>query len=430
MAQMWPNGSITFPFSGIASGFVIHPAHIFDLYLEMSGIENYIGWNPLNGFSSITARISGVETGYWNISQDSVRAPLVILNDNGVSVLSGKFAGALESGFLSAVDWTSFNSRVFRAGDTITGGLTVLGELSGLKLSDSGIRPVGFIVNLGTVNSLISAKSDNIYNIKGILAGSGIGISSNANDIIISQTGIYQTQITANAPLSLSNSILSGKFASATESGFLLSADWTTFNNKITSVSNIGIGTGIISGTLAGDVKVKSLVPGTSITFGVTAGEITINSTATGGGIDYFTGILSGNTTFSAAGAYSIGTAAVPASGIYSNQYATTLVSGAPGGAATTLTIDWNLGAVQKYNFNPGTSGNVYLTLNNPIAGSTYVLTTIQNPSGSTNIYFPPAVKWQGGLSGTMTASGNSLDIFSLLYDGAIYYGNYASNFR
>ncbi len=432
MAKMWPNSAITYPFSGVLSGYVIHPYHVSDLYDELSGVETYIGFNPLNGFASITARISGIESGYWNISQDSVRAPLVIVNNGGTSILSGKFASALESGFLSAVDWTSFNSRVFRAGDTITGGLTVLDNLSGLRLFDSGIRPVGFIVNLGTVNSVIGSKSDNVYSIKGILAGSGnVGITNNANDIIISVTGVMQN-LSFNAPLVLANSIVSGKFASATESGFLTNSDWNTFNNKQAAftIANVGNGSGLFLDTIGTSFRFKSLIAGTNITFAVTTGDITVNSTATGGGIDYFTGIMSGYTYFSQSGVYDIGSGNAPARTIYSNQYATSLVSGNPGGAATALSINWNLGSVQKFNFNPGTSGNVYLTLSNPIPGSAYVLSTIQNPSGTTNIYFPSNVKWQGGVSGTMTSSGNAIDIFSLLYDGSNYYGNAGNNYK
>lgn len=126
-------------------------------------------------------------------------------------------------------------------------------------------------------------------------------------------------------------------------------------------------------------------------------------------------------------GVQDIGSQTNPLSGIFSNQYATSLFTHSS--SASSISINWNNGASQNINFNPGYSGNVNLTLSNPIAGSFYTLTTIQNPSGTTNINFPASVKWQGGISGVMTASGNAIDMFSLYYNGNNYLGAYSSNY-
>ncbi len=58
----YPSSFIQYPFSGIQSGLDIHPYHISSLYDELSGVQNTIGLNPLNGYSSLTSRITGVES--------------------------------------------------------------------------------------------------------------------------------------------------------------------------------------------------------------------------------------------------------------------------------------------------------------------------------------------------------------------------------
>ncbi len=335
MPVNYPNTFIPYPFSGIQSGFVIHPYHVSFLYDELSGVENLLGLNPLNGFASVTARLTGIETGYLNKQTMQVLNPLFLSGN----ILSGQNGTALQNGFVTAVDWTSFNSRVFRAGDTITGGLTVVGILSGREVYQSG-------------------------------------------------------------------------------------------NRVIDSGANIGSGTGIFAYRSGNELQFKSLIPGTSITLDSNGNSITINSTATGGGINYFTGILSGYTYFSQSGVFDIGSGNAPARTIYSNQYATSLVSGNPGGAATSIVINWNLGSSQILNFNPGFSGNVFASFQNPIPGSTYALQTIQNPSGSTNLYFPSSTAWTAGISGAMSISGNAIDLFTFFWNGSKYLSNVASNFR
>lgn len=129
-------------------------------------------------------------------------------------------------------------------------------------------------------------------------------------------------------------------------------------------------------------------------------------------------------------GTINIGLLTRPFSGVYANQYGTTLLPQNPGGAATSVTLNWDFGSTQSINFNPGLSGNVFASLSNPVVGSTYTLKTIQNPSGTTNIYFPSSVLWQGGVSGVMTASGNAVDLFRFTYDGSNYLGSLSNNYR
>ncbi len=247
----WPNSILTYPFSGILSGYVIHPYHISRLYDELSGIEQDIGFLPKNGFSSITARITGIESGYFNLTTSLVRAPLVLVNNGLTSILSGKFASSTESGFLSLADWTTFNSKQ----STITANAPLV--LSSNVLSGKYAS--------ATESGLLSNSDWSTFNNK-------------------------QNTLTFNAPLVLNGAVVSGKFSSATESGFLSSADWNTFNNKQAALSYTAVDSGFnlipTNGLYAqknGSIlEFKSLVAGTNITLTPNTTGIVID--ATGGG--------------------------------------------------------------------------------------------------------------------------------------------------
>lgn len=111
---------------------------------------------------------------------------------------------------------------------------------------------------------------------------------------------------------------------------------------------------------------------------------------------------------------------------IYSNQYATTFVSG----IGSTKTIDWNVGLAQHLNFNGVASGTYSLNLSNGIPGSAYMLTTQQNASGTITLAWGPTrILWQGGTSGIITAASGRIDMFSFYYNGANYLGSFSNNY-
>ncbi len=141
---------------------------------------------------------------------------------------------------------------------------------------------------------------------------------------------------------------------------------------------------------------------------------------------------ISGITTFSntvlpyASGTVNVGNSSTPFSGVYANQYATTLYSQTGGN----ITIDWNQGTSQIVNFNGVVSGTYTVSFSNALPGSAYVLKTIQNGTGTAAIMWSGTQTiWQGGVSGTMTASAGATDLFSLWYDGSKYLGSYSNNF-
>lgn len=92
------------------------------------------------------------------------------------------------------------------------------------------------------------------------------------------------------------------------------------------------------------------------------------------------------------------------------------------GNSGTSLTVDFNDANVQTITL----TGNVTLTLNNPIDGGAYTLILAQDGTGSRTVTWPASVKWSGGTAPTLSTAASSIDVITLLWDGTNYYA--ASN--
>lgn len=90
----YPSSYIRMPYSGIANNNVIWPWHVGDLYYEVSGIEQVIGFNPLNGYPSLTARISGLEL------RDFIDMP-PSTTDGNIALFSGTTGRGLKTSALN-----------------------------------------------------------------------------------------------------------------------------------------------------------------------------------------------------------------------------------------------------------------------------------------------------------------------------------------
>jgi hypothetical protein len=95
----------------------------------------------------------------------------------------------------------------------------------------------------------------------------------------------------------------------------------------------------------------------------------------------------------------------------------------------TTQTVDWNSGNVQILSLASAT-GNVTVTLSNPVAGATYALKVVQHATTARNIVWPAAVKWPGGTAPTITTTANSVDLITLYYDGTVYLGDQGADYK
>jgi hypothetical protein len=90
--------------------------------------------------------------------------------------------------------------------------------------------------------------------------------------------------------------------------------------------------------------------------------------------------------------------------------------------AASTTTINWNSGNVQKINL--GTS-ITSLSLTNPMVGAKYTLVIYQG--GSKTITWPSTFRWSG--ASTLTATAGKVDIVTLIWDGANYFASLSGNY-
>jgi hypothetical protein len=84
--------------------------------------------------------------------------------------------------------------------------------------------------------------------------------------------------------------------------------------------------------------------------------------------------------------------------------------------AGTAQTIDWNNGSVININLGSAT-GNVTLTLNNAIAGTTYLIKVTQGATAR-NLIFPAGTLQVGGGGNTHLGVANETDLISVLFDG------------
>lgn len=95
--------------------------------------------------------------------------------------------------------------------------------------------------------------------------------------------------------------------------------------------------------------------------------------------------------------------------------------------AGTTQTVDWNNGSSHAIDLDSA-SGNVTLTLSNPLAGARYKIKVVQGATAR-NLVWPASVKWAGGVAPIISITDNAIDLVELYYDGSNYLGTYLQNF-
>lgn len=93
------------------------------------------------------------------------------------------------------------------------------------------------------------------------------------------------------------------------------------------------------------------------------------------------------------------------------------------GNSGSSKTIDWGNGAYQKLTLTADTT----LTLSSP-ENTIYLLTLLQDSTGSRTVSWPATVRWAGGTALT-TSTANKADVVQLAYDGSYYLASYATAF-
>jgi hypothetical protein len=156
------------------------------------------------------------EVKYWNgtswkvsigLNSFSATAPLIYNNTNGI--FSIPQSGSATNGFLSSTDWNIFNNK------------------QDLLVSNSNIKTINSISILGTGNIPFPIQQNSDWN-----AVSGFAQILNKPSI--------QAPITATAPLSFNSgtSTISIPQSGLVTSGFLATADFINFSNKLQTANN------------------------------------------------------------------------------------------------------------------------------------------------------------------------------------------------
>lgn len=87
----------------------------------------------------------------------------------------------------------------------------------------------------------------------------------------------------------------------------------------------------------------------------------------------------------------------------------------------TSQTINFATGRNQTVDLGSAT-GDVTLTLSNPVAGTVYTIRAIQGATAR-DLIWPAAVLWPGGTPPVISTGDDDLDVVQLFYDGADYLG-------
>lgn len=122
---------------------------------------------------------------------------------------------------------------------------------------------------------------------------------------------------------------------------------------------------------------------------------------------------------------------AVNSDTVNAKQYQTTLISGTASAATSAYTVNFNSGTSQKIVFSGVGAVTCAITLTGGLAGSTYLLETVNNLASGVQLSWAnsPRILWPTQTSGTMTSGASAVDLFAFLYDGNTYLGNPNNNF-
>jgi len=96
--------------------------------------------------------------------------------------------------------------------------------------------------------------------------------------------------------------------------------------------------------------------------------------------------------------------------------------------AGTTQTINLATGNMQQLNLGSAT-GDVTLTLTNPVAGGSYAIKIVQGATARLLVW-PAAVKWPSGLVMSLSTTNGAIDLVTLFYDGSNYLAVGGANFQ
>jgi len=100
-----------------------------------------------------------------------------------------------------------------------------------------------------------------------------------------------------SVPITLTGGVIGIQIANTSQAGYLSSADWNTFNSKISGATSVGAGTSIINTVGSGTISVKSITGSGGVTVTDNTTSINIATTvSTGSNVGSGAGIYASNT--------------------------------------------------------------------------------------------------------------------------------------
>ena len=186
------------------------------------------------------------------------------------------FATNTTHGKLSATDWTSFNAKIGSLNGLTSVSQTLALGSTGTSpswASASGTHTLNLPTASATNSGILSSSDWALFNAKqGTLSGGtalqyirGDGTYATLNTSVVPEgSNLYYTDARARAafsgtpPIAVSaGGVVSIQNATGAQSGALTAADWTTFNNKLGSVTTDALNTDFGAVTAAGAVTIS-----------------------------------------------------------------------------------------------------------------------------------------------------------------------------
>ncbi|PSL43018.1 hypothetical protein CLV51_10912 [Chitinophaga niastensis] len=216
---------------------------------QASGTTN--GYLSSTDWTTFNNKLATVDT--TNIANFSVKVRSLfsgtapITYNNGVIGISQ--ASGTTNGYLSSTDWTTFNNKLATVDTTNIANFSVK-----MRSLFSGTAPITYnngVIGIsqasGTTNGYLSSTDWTTFNNKLATVD-----TTNIANFSVKVRSLFS----GTAPITYSNGVIGISQASGATNGYLSSADWTTFNNKLATVDTTNIANF--------SVKVRSLFSGTA----------------------------------------------------------------------------------------------------------------------------------------------------------------------
>ncbi|MBP9711303.1 MAG: helix-turn-helix domain-containing protein, partial [Candidatus Pacebacteria bacterium] len=200
-------GNSTSTTIGFTNGILSTASSTFTSTLFLSSLTN----------SGLAVNASGQ---VYAAATTTFSSPLVYSNGN----VTIQTANGSQSGVLSSADWTTFNNKV--SSSSLASSITGIFPFTSTGYGNSTSTTIGF------TNGILSTASSTFTStvILSTLSNSGLGVNSLGQVYAAATT-------TFSGALAYSNGNVTCNTASGSVFGCLTSADWTTFNSKVSSSS-------------------------------------------------------------------------------------------------------------------------------------------------------------------------------------------------